>query len=97
MGFRGWGKGGGHLSVHAEASTPREVALVIAKVLSAGPALKSCLSNGVLEATAGTTLKLFLVCGLIGYLLASGRLSEDTAPVLSKVPFLDMQLNIDTW
>ena len=43
------------------------------------------MSNGVLEATAGTTFKLFLVCGFIGWLLGTGRLSEDTAPVLSKV------------
>ena len=49
-----------------------------------GQTASQCMSNGVLQATTQATLKLFLVCGFIGWLLSTGRLSEDTAPVLSK-------------
>ena len=51
-----------------------------------GRLAKQCLQGGVLEATVGATFKLFLVCGFVGWLLNSGRISDDTAPILSKVP-----------
>ena len=54
---------------------------------NAGNTMKECWSNGVLTATTGTTFKLFLVCGFVGWLLSTGRLSDETAPVLSKVVF----------
>ena len=60
---------------------------VIHVVTCAGQLWSSSLSSGVLQATVGATLKLFLVCGIVGALLHSGRLSDDTAPVLSKVAF----------
>ena len=59
---------------------------------NAGNTMKECWSNGVLTATTGTTFKLFLVCGFIGWLLSTGRLSDETAPVLSKVLLAMVQI-----
>ena len=50
-----------------------------------GGSWQTAVQDGVLTATVGATLKLFLVCGLIGWLIHSGRISDETAPVLSKV------------
>lgn len=50
----------------------------------AAGALSGGFGNGVLFATVGATFKLFLVCGLVGWLLHTKRLTEDSAPVLSK-------------
>lgn len=54
-------------------------------LLYAGSFASNCGGNRILQATVGATFKLLLACGFVGWLLHTGRLSEDTAPVLSKV------------
>ena len=41
--------------------------------------------DGVLAATMGASFKLFLLCGLVGWLLHTRRIPDQTATVLSKV------------
>ena len=51
----------------------------------AGAAWGACLDNQVvLAATCAASLKLVLICTGVGWLLRTGRIPNDTAPVLSK-------------
>ncbi len=51
----------------------------------AGAAWGACLdSQVVLAATCAASLKLVLICTGVGWLLRTGRIPNDTAPVLSK-------------
>ncbi|KAK9839222.1 hypothetical protein WJX81_002161 [Elliptochloris bilobata] len=43
--------------------------------------------NGVFPVIVGAAFQLFLLCGFVGWLLHSGRIPDETAPVLSKVAF----------
>lgn len=51
----------------------------------AGTLWDSCVHDGVLAATTGASFNLFMLCGFVGWLLHTGRIPNDTAPVLSKV------------
>jgi len=42
-------------------------------------------ADNVFVICLGASLQLFLLCGFVGWLLHSGRIPNDTAPVLSKV------------
>jgi hypothetical protein len=52
--------------------------------VGAGHALQRGVESGVLGAACAASLKLFLVCVGIGWLLTEGHLPAETAPVLSK-------------
>ena len=57
----------------------------------AGAAWAACLDNQVvLAATCAASLKLVLICTGVGWLLRSGRIPNDTAPVLSKVHIVQL-------
>ncbi len=45
-------------------------------------------ADNVFALVMGASLQLFLLCGFVGWLLHSGRIPNDTAPVLSKVQSL---------
>lgn len=51
--------------------------------LAAGVAVQAARS-GAFPVLLGASFQLFLLCGFVGWLLHSGRIPDDTAPVLSK-------------
>ena len=50
---------------------------------AAGAAMHAARS-GVFPVILGASFQLFLLCGFVGWLLHSGRIPDETAPVLSK-------------
>jgi len=59
--------------------------------ITAASALQQSVDSGVLGAACAASLKLFLVCIGIGWLITEGYLPAETAPVLSKVCRLSMR------
>ena len=51
----------------------------------AGVLWDTCVHDGVLAATTAASFNIFLLCGFVGWLLHTGRIPNETAPVLSKV------------
>jgi len=76
------GREGRHLNVIGLSGTSRTPPCLRT---CAGAAWGACLDNQVvLAATCAASLKLVLICTGVGWLLRTGRIPNDTAPVLSK-------------
>ncbi|CAL8465949.1 g5485 [Coccomyxa elongata] len=63
------------------------IASVMLAPCNSGVLWDSCVHDGVLAATTAASFNIFMLCGFVGWLLHTGRIPNETAPVLSKVAF----------